>query len=217
MILEGRTSINSVKCKPGKIVVISSPSGGGKTSICRKLLSPGRRRQGWQFSVSYTTRQKRPGEKNGREYFFVSDEEFAQLTRSGFFAEHFAVHLYQYGTPRKPLDKVIKEGGVMILDVDVRGALRIKREYPQAITIFILPPSIPKLRKRLIRRGTETKEQLKVRFENAKREMGSYSEFQYSVINQELDVAVNEVLSIINSHHCRTENLDAEQISKMLV
>jgi guanylate kinase len=203
------------KCKPGRIVIISSPSGGGKTSICRRLLSEARRRQGWQFSISYTTRQKRRGERNGREYQFVDEKEFSAKAKRGFFAEYFRVHRYHYGTPRKPLEKVIQSGGVMLLDVDVQGAFRLKKVYPQATTVFILPPSIAALRKRLKKRGTESEEQLKVRFDNAKKEMKLYRKFAYVVINKELSRAVQEVAGIICSHHCRTENLNLEQIKNI--
>lgn len=203
--------------EPGKIVVISSPSGGGKTSICRKLLTPSRKKKGWQFSISYTTRKRRPTERDGREYHFVTEEKFRRLIKTDFFAEHFKVHLYRYGTPRKPLEKVIRAGGVVILDVDVQGAFRLKKEYPQAITIFILPPSIPVLKRRLIRRGTETAEQRKVRFENARSEIRLYRKFEYCVINDDLDTAVDQVLSIIASHQCRTEHVRPEQIKKLTV
>ncbi len=206
-----------MKSKQGKIVVISSPSGGGKTSICRKLLSPARKKNGWRFSISYTTRKKRPGERNGREYIFVDDKDFKAKVKANYFAEHFKVHLYHYGTPRKPLEQAVKSGGVVILDVDVKGADRLRKEYPEAITIFILPPSTSVLRKRLTRRGTETAEQLKVRFENARKEMSLYRKFKYAVINEDLDTAVKEVLSIINCHHCRTENIKEEQIGKLSV
>ena len=206
-----------MKKRTGKIVIISSPSGGGKTSICRKLLSPTRKKLGWNFSVSYTTRERRPGEKNGREYFFVSEKDFKKKVAEGFFAEHFKVHLYRYGTPKKPLENTIKSGDVMLLDVDVQGAFRLKKEYPQAIMIFIVPPSVKELKKRLKSRGTETKQQLKVRFENSKNEIKKLSRFEYVVINDELNVAVTEVLSIIGSHHCRTENMTVEQIRKLIV
>jgi len=201
----------------GKIVIISSPSGGGKTSICQKLLTSYRKRKGWCFSISYTTRQKRPNERNGREYYFVSEKEFIELTKKDYFAEYFRVHLYFYGTPRKPLEKVVNEGGVMILDVDVQGAFKLKKEYPEAITIFVLPPSIEELRKRLKARGTESKEQLNVRFENAKKEMQHFKNFEYSIINQDLDEAVKHVLCAIDSHHLRSEHLAKEQIRKLLV
>lgn len=203
---------------PGKIVIISSPSGGGKTTICRKLLSPGRKRQGWRFSISYTTRDRRAGERNGREYYFVSDQEFEKKIRQDFFAEHFQVHLYKYGTPRGPLEEVRKKGGVMILDVDVQGARKLQKEYRHAITIFVLPPSITALRKRLRQRGTETKEQLKVRFETAKQEMASFRDygFEYVVINDDVAEATREVLAIIHAHHCRVENVPEEQIKRIV-
>lgn len=203
--------------RPGKIVIISSPSGGGKTSICQKLLSTSRKNQGWKFSISYTTRKRRAGERNGREYFFVNEAEFKRKVEANFFTEHFKVHLYRYGTPRKAVDDVIKKGGVMILDVDVQGAKKLKKIYPKAMTIFILPPSKTELKKRLIQRGTETKEQLKVRFENAKKEIEEYKNFNYVVINQELKAAVSDVLAIIASHGLRIENIVAEQFRKILV
>lgn len=204
------------KNKPGKLVIISSPSGGGKTSICRKLLTPSRKKQNWQFSLSYTTRAKRKGEKDGREYHFVTDAEFNRLAEKDFFAEHFKVHLYRYGTPRKPLEDVISKGGVMIFDVDVQGARDLRERYPDAITIFILPPSIKELKKRLKKRGTETIEQLKVRFSNAMSEMKLYHEFGYVVVNDELEKATSEVLSIINCHYCRTDKIKPEQIKKTI-
>ncbi len=210
------SSSASIIEKPGKIVIISSPSGGGKTSICKALLSGLRLKQGWRFSVSYTTRQKRNGEENGREYFFVAEKEFEKKKRENFFAEHFKVHLYKYGTPRKPLDEVVRKGGVIILDVDVQGAAAIREHYPEAISIFVLPPSVRELRKRLRRRGTETNEQLRVRFENAKKEMKEYEKFPYTVINKDLPRAVAEVLAIIMAHPCRTNNIKKEQIEKII-
>lgn len=197
---------------PGVIVIISSPSGGGKTSICRRLLSTARRKQGWRFSVSYTTRRMRVGERNGREYFFVDDAKFEQLARRGFFAEHFHVHAHRYGTPRKPLEQVVQSGQVMILDVDVQGAFKLRREFPNAMTIFVLPPSVAELRRRLRYRGTETKEQLAIRFENARQEMKLYRKFDYVVVNRTLDLAVHQVLAIIRAHHCRADRIDKEQM-----
>ncbi|MCP4683943.1 MAG: guanylate kinase [bacterium] len=201
--------------KPGKIVIISSPSGGGKTSICRKLLSPVRRRQGWTFSISYTTRDRRRGERNGREYHFVDDRKFDELRKRDFFAEHFKVHLYKYGTPRGPLEKVRRQGGVMILDVDAKGARKLHREYPEAISIFILPPSVKALKQRLRQRGTETREQLAVRFKNAIQEMRSFGAFDYVVINKELKVAVRQVLDIIAADGLRVDKVDPEQIRRI--
>jgi guanylate kinase len=202
---------------PGTILIISSPSGGGKTSICRRLLSRTRRHQGWTFSVSYTTRRPRTGERNGREYWFVTEAEFAKKVAADFFAEHFRVHLYHYGTPRGPMENVVAKGGVVILDVDVNGAFALKKEYPNAVTVFILPPSVPELRKRLRRRGTETKKDLAVRFDNARKEMRLYNKFDYVVVNKDLDTAVQEVLAIVASHHCRVDRADLEQIRSIIV
>lgn len=203
--------------KPGKIVIISSPSGGGKTSICRRLRSPARKRQGWTFSVSYTTREPRRGERNKREYFFVTEKEFSRRVRSGFFAEHFKVHLYKYGTPRKPIEAVRRNGGVMLFDVDVQGAGRLKKVYPDAISIFILPPSQAVLRKRLRRRGTETTTQLKLRLSNALKEMRTFRkfDFDYVVVNNKLDEAVKKVLGIVAAHECRVDQIDPELIGKI--
>lgn len=204
-----------MKANKGKIVIISSPSGGGKTSICRKLLSPTRKKADWQFSLSDTTRQMRKGEKDGREYNFITEKQFKKKAAANYYAEHFKVHLYSYGTSRKSLEHVLKTGGVMLLDVDVQGAKKLKSEYPEAITIFILPPSVKELRKRLIQRGTETKKQLAVRFDNAREEMKLFNKFDYAVVNNDLTTAVQEVLAIIKSHHCRTDKMSAEQIKKI--
>jgi guanylate kinase len=154
----------------------------------------------------------RVGERNGREYYFVDDAKFEQLARKGFFAEHFHVHANRYGTPRQPLEHVIRGGGVMILDVDVQGAFKLRREFPNAITIFILPPSVAELKRRLRYRGTETKEQLAIRFENARQEMKLYHRFEYVVVNRTLDLAVQQVLAIIRAHHCRADRIDKEQM-----
>ncbi|MDF1544867.1 MAG: guanylate kinase [bacterium] len=205
-----------MKKKQGKIVIISSPSGGGKTSICRKLLSASRKKKGWTFSVSTTTRARRKGERDGREYNFVDDKTFRDLIRKDYFAEHFKVHLYRYGTPRTALDSTIKKGGVLLLDVDTQGAFRLKKEYPEAITIFVLPPSVRALKQRLSARGTETREQLRVRFENALSEMRLYNRFEYVVVNDSLQTAVDQVIGIVEAHPCRTENLDRELIKRIV-
>jgi len=180
----------------GKIIIISSPSGGGKTTICHKLLNSNKK---WKFSVSYTTREKRQGEVDGREYFFVDRAEFVRRRRQGFFAESARVHTHYYGTPREPLDKVVYRGGVILLDVDVKGAARIKREYSQALSIFILPPSRAELKRRLKRRGTETAAQLKVRLKNAIAEMDRHNRFDYIIINENINEAVAAADHIIKS------------------
>ncbi|MEA2030224.1 MAG: guanylate kinase [candidate division Zixibacteria bacterium] len=201
--------------KAGKIVIISSPSGGGKTSICRRLLELNDN-QNWHFSVSYTTRAMRSGEKNHREYHFVDDDTFERLSNQGKFAEVCRVHLYQYGTPREPIEEVLHQGGVILLDIDVQGTVKIKDAYPEAVSIFILPPSVDELCKRLMARGTETEEQLKIRRDNAAKEMYLWKNFDYVVINDEFDVAINEVQGIITGHYCRTDVVNEKQILKII-
>jgi len=141
----------------------------------------------------------REGEQDGREYYFVDKKEFMKLRRADFFAESAHVHLHYYGTPRKPLESALKKGGVILLDVDVKGAASIKRNYPQALSIFILPPSEKELRKRLKRRGTETAEQLKVRLKNAIAETKKYNKFDYVIVNKDINNAVRAADHMIKS------------------
>ncbi|MEZ5358714.1 MAG: guanylate kinase [Candidatus Zixiibacteriota bacterium] len=180
----------------GKIVIISSPSGGGKTTICRQLLDTN---PDWRFSISYTTRARRINEEHGREYFFTDINAFREMKKKDMFAETAKVHLYYYGTPRKPLEEALKKGKVILLDVDVKGAASIKKKYPEALSLFIMPPSEAELRRRLKRRGTETKEQLNVRLKNAIVERRQYNRFDYIIVNKDINEAVNAADHIIKS------------------
>lgn len=180
----------------GKIIIISSPSGGGKSTICRQLQ---KNNPDWEFSISYTTRAIRDDETDGIEYFFVDEKKFVELEKEKFFAESALVHLSHYGTPSAPIDAAVKNGDVILLDVDVQGAASIKSLYPEALSIFILPPSEKELGKRLKKRGTETEEQLAVRLENAIAEMGRQSEFDYIIINKDINVAVSAADHMIKS------------------
>lgn len=201
--------------RPGKIIIISSPSGGGKTTIKDNLLKR-HKADGWTFSVSWTTRPIRGGEKHGREYFFCDNRKFDQLRKAGSFAESCRVHGHQYGTPRDKLERVIKSGGVILLDVDVKGAFKIKKAYPQAVSIFILPPSKAELKRRLKSRGTESREQLKLRLENSLREMRLYRRFDYTAINDDLRQATELVDCIIQSSHALKRNLNTERIERII-
>lgn len=204
-----------MKSNMGKIVIISSPSGGGKSSICRRLLIKNKKAN-WQFSISYTTRPPRKNETDGIEYNFVTHARFQQLKKRNEFAEFCQVHRYYYGTSRKPLEKVLKKGGVMLLDVDVKGARKLKEQFPEAITIFILPPGKLELKKRLQKRGTEDNKHLRIRRKRALSEMKLYKRFEYVVINKDLKTAVDEVDMIIKSLHCRQRNLNLEQINRIV-
>jgi guanylate kinase len=180
----------------GKIVIICSPSGGGKTTICNRLLACNR---DWTFSVSYTTRVIREGETDGVQYVFVSVDRFQRLRQKGFFAETAKVHQHFYGTPKKPLDTTMKRGGVILLDIDVQGAATLRKKYPDALSIFVLPPSKAELKRRLKRRGTETKAQLKLRLTNAIKEMEQYPRFDYVIINKDINEAVAAADHMIKS------------------
>jgi len=201
--------------KKGKIVIISSPSGGGKSSICRKLLARNKK-NGWKFSISVTTRPKRANEKNGREYRFVTYPAFVALKNRKEFAESCQVHRFYYGTPRKPLDDILVRGGVILLDVDVKGAFKLKEKYPMAAMIFILPPNRKELVRRLKQRGTEDDKHLRIRRRRALSEMKLFKEFEYVIVNENLDTAVNEVEMIVKSLHCRLDNLNQEQIKRIV-
>ncbi len=180
----------------GKVVIISSPSGGGKTTICRELRT---RNRSWKFSISCTTRPMREGEKDGREYYFISRKEFMERRREGYFAESARVHRHNYGTPKKPLEQAIAAGDVILLDVDVKGAASIKKHYPQALSLFILPPSEAELKRRLKRRGTETREQVRLRLQNAIAEMKKFNRFDYVIINKDINEAVSAADHMIKS------------------
>ncbi len=200
---------------PGRLIIISSPSGGGKSTICRKLLAKNKR-ENWVFSVSVTTRPKRRNERNGREYKFVEYSEFVKLRNRTEFAESCQVHRYYYGTPKAPIRRILDKGGVMLFDVDVKGAQKLKDIYKDAATIFILPPSQAELKRRLKRRGTEDDKHSKIRQKRAISEMKLYKRFEYVVINSDLSSAVKDVEMIIKSLHCRQSNLNLEQIRRII-
>ena len=200
---------------PGKIVIISSPSGGGKSSICRELLRK-HAADKWKFSISFTTRPIREGEKDGREYHFTDATNFKKLRKAGKFAESCRVHKFRYATPRAPLEDTVRRGGVILLDVDVKGASKLRKEYPHAALIFILPPSRKELERRLRTRGTDSAAQLRLRLAVSLREMRYYTRFDYTVINDNLDKAVHEVECIIETLHTRRGNLDRRRIDSMI-
>lgn len=176
------------------IVVISAPSGSGKTTIYREIL---KRNPQLRFSVSFTTRKRRESEADGRDYFFVDRGTFERMAREGKFVEWASVHGELYGTERKQLDDCLADGKTLLLDVDVQGAMSIMKEFPEAITIFIEPPSLEELERRLRRRGTESDESVRRRLEGAKRELAYRNDFQYIVINDRLDESIRQIENII--------------------
>ncbi len=177
----------------GKLVVISGPSGAGKGTIVDRLIDD----ENIELSVSCTTRKPRDHEKDGVNYFFKREEEFVDMIVSHAFLEYADVFGCKYGTPKtKVLDK-LKAGKNVILEIDVKGAMQVKENYPDAMLIFILPPSEQELLRRLRGRNTETEEQIRIRFNTAKEEMDYADKYDYKIINDNLETAVKEIQDII--------------------
>ena len=189
------------------LVVISGPSGVGKTTIIKALLS---RRSDVIFSVSCTTRPKRPGEVHGRDYFFITEEEFRSMVERGEFLEWAQVHGYLYGTPRSFIEKAINEGKSVILDIDVQGAMKVMENFKDAVFIFVAPPSLEDLEKRLRKRKTESEESIRRRLKDARWELQFIDKFQYLIINKELDSAIEELDSIITAEKIRVSRMEDE-------
>ena len=199
--------------KKGDLIVISGPSGCGKDSICNKVI---KKRKNIQISVSMTTREKRQGEKEGKDYYFVTKEEFEKSIENDDLLEYAIVHEKDYyGTPQSNLFKILEEGTDVILIIDIQGALQIKEKYPEAIFIFILPPSMRELKKRLIKRGSETKESMFRRFKSMYKEINEIVKYNYVVVNDELDEAVNKVIAILDSQKCRVDRIEELDVSSI--
>ncbi|MBQ6314613.1 MAG: guanylate kinase [Mogibacterium sp.] len=183
----------------GKLFVISGPSGTGKGTICAELLKD----IGNEFSVSMTTRSPREGEVHGREYFFVSREEFLDNVEKGNFLEHATVFDNFYGTPKDMVLKRLEKGRNVILDIDVQGGLQVKQAMPEAVLIFILPPSLTELRKRLEGRKTEEPEIIEKRLSKALNEIRFIGEYDYYIVNDDVDTAVANARGIIMAETSR--------------
>ena len=182
----------------GDLFIVSSPSGGGKTTLIRRLIDspPG---APLHFSVSHTTRPKRAGERNGREYHFVDEDTFERMARRGAFLEHNHVHGRRYGTSRAEVLPRLARGEDVVLDIDVQGARDIRKAYPKAVSIFIVPPNPPALERRLRRRGLDGEEEIARRLENARSEIRKAKNFQYVIVNDELERAALELESIVRA------------------
>ena len=186
-------------------MVISAPSGGGKTVVRSGLLELDKR---FAFSVTCTTRAKRPGEADGKDYFFVTAEQFRKLRREGKLLEWAVVHGNYYGTPVKSVMAVLEKGRIPVMTIDVKGARSVKRIFPEAVTVFLLPPDLKTLVQRLRGRG-EAPENVAVRLETARAEIKVASQFDYLVINDKLPEAVREVAAIADLETRKTRrNLD---------
>ncbi len=179
--------------RKGKLVVISGPSGSGKGTIVDNLLDD----ENVELSVSCTTRPPRAHEKDGVNYFFKREDEFNNMVVSHSFLEHANVFGCQYGTPKDRVLSRLEQGKNVILEIDVQGAMQVKKNFPEAVLIFIMPPSQEELAKRLRGRGTETEAQIEKRLSTAKEEIGQSEEYDHIVVNDDLDTAVEEIREII--------------------
>lgn len=182
---------------PGKLIVISAPSGSGKTTIAKEIM---RRFPALGFSVSATTRAKRADEVGGKDYFFLSREEFKRRVKAGDFVEWEELYGNCYGTLKTEVDRAVTNGRDLLFDVDVKGGLSIKQQYPEALLIFIRPPNTEVLKERLINRKTEDEEALRRRLDRAQMELDLGNKFDRQVVNDELEMAIREVQSIIEHH-----------------
>ena len=178
------------------LIIISAPSGAGKTTLCRALQ---KEMNDIQWSISYTTRMKRKMEKNGTDYYFISISEFQSLIKNNSLAEWERVHGHYYGTEKRTLEIAISKNKILLLEMDVEGAISIKRLYPKnTFSIFISPPSINHLRERLLKRGSESLKRIETRLNRFKKEMDYKSKFDHIMINDEFDLAKEELIKIVN-------------------
>jgi guanylate kinase len=184
----------------GNLLVLSAPSGTGKTTVYQKVLSD---LDEIEFSISFTTRYKRPNEKDGVDYHFISDKAFRQKITDGDFLEWAEVHGHLYGTGRSETETICERGRDVLLDVDVQGADQVRRAKPDAVTIFMLPPSFEELERRLRGRKQDEIRSIEQRLENARSEIHRFKDYDYIIINDEVERAADRLRSIILAERCR--------------
>ena len=178
----------------GSLYVISGPSGSGKSSLANRALEEV---PNLKFSVSHTTRNPRPGEQHAVEYFFVSEEEFQEMVQAKGFMEHACVFGHYYGTSEANVESLRRQGCDVLLDIDVQGARQVREAHPEAVSIFVFPPSLEVLTRRLKDRNLDDESVIATRLGNAKEEVNSYTNYQYVIINEDYEESVSELKSII--------------------
>ena len=198
--------------KKGFLLVISGPSGVGKGTVLHDLMNT---QKNLVYSVSATTRNKRDGEIEGVSYFFKSHEEFEQMIAENKFLEYAHVHNNFYGTPKEFVENKINDGKIVVLEIDVQGAVNVKKNTDNAVFIFLAPPSLSELKNRIVGRGTESDDDINLRMKNAKKELEYIKYYDYLVINDHINSAINSVNEIINAEKhkvFREENLEIKEI-----
>ncbi len=191
--------------KQGLLIVISAPSGAGKGTIINELL--GKDNNLW-LSISATSRPKRTNDIEGVTYYFYDKEEFENKIKENYFLEYASYAGNYYGTPKKYIQEHLDNGQDVILEIEIQGAMQVKKLIPEALFIFIMPPSLKELKKRLIGRGTDTKETILERFKIAYQEMNEVTKYNYVVINDDILEATDKILAIIKSEKCRVDRIE---------
>lgn len=200
------------KKKKGLLLVLSGPSGAGKGTVCAAVRNS--EDVSIEYSISATTRNPRDGEVHGREYFFYDKETFEQLREQGGFLEWAQVYDNYYGTPRQYVEEVLERGNDCILEIDPQGAFQVRAAWPEAILIFIAPPSLEELRSRLSGRGTESAEEMEKRLSCALEELEQRSKYDYVIVNDDVTAAANKLKAILVAEKCRSWRNCDDALSK---
>ncbi len=188
------------KLAAGMLVVVSGPSGAGKGTVCRALLD---QMPQMAYSISVTTRSPRLGEQDGVNYHYLSRDTFMQMIQQGELLEWAEVYGNYYGTPRAPVEEKLRQGRDVLLEIDVQGALQVKQRFPQGIFVFVVPPSLEELRRRITGRGTDTFESINYRLGFAMQEIAAAHHYDYVVVNDEVDLAAAKIQAILTAERCR--------------
>ena len=186
----------------GFLLIVSGPAGTGKGTVCKEILE---RNKDVLYSISATTRNPREGEVDGVNYIFTEEDKFKDMVEKGEFLEHAYVHTNYYGTPKKYVMDQVEKGQIVLLEIEVQGALQIKQNYSEAIFVFLLPPSMKELKSRIIKRGTESMEDIERRYENAFKEIELLGKYDYFVVNNQVDQAVEDIEAIIRAEKLRVK------------
>ena len=186
----------------GVLLVLSGPSGAGKSTVIAALM---KRRDDVRFSVSATTREPRPGERHGKDYYFLTREDFSRLIEQGALLEHAEYVGNFYGTPEEPVEKALADGYNVLLDIETQGAAHVMAKRPDAVSVFLCPPSLGELERRLRGRGTDSEQTIQGRLQTARREFSRAKDYTYIVVNSDVEKAARELDAIITAQLCRSE------------